>query len=149
MSFTVRVTGDEAIRAVLRKWVDPSLRKRLQDATKAGATAFKAPMKAEAAQVSKRLARSVSVRKAARNTPATVVTFRPNVAFFRHFIIGGTKDHGPRKAKLIVFLNREGRLIRTRQVRGVRANPIPQRVFARMKSAASAAVEASLTKDQP
>lgn len=161
MSFSVRVEGDQAVRRALRKWMNPELRKRLQVATGEGAKVFKAPMKAEAAPVSKRLARSVSARRAARETPASVVTFRPKVAFFRHFIVGGTHDHGPRKAAFLVFVpgfnqysgaSSHGvgnKLIRVRKVSGVKPNPIPQRVFERMVGAASRAVTASLEKERP
>lgn len=147
MTLSFNVTGDQAIRTALRKWMDPEMRKRLQDASKAGAMAFKAPMRAEASQVSKRLGRSVSVRKVSRGAPGSIVYFRKRVAFFRHFIVGGTKDHGPRKASLIVFMTPAGDLVRAKRVRGVQANPIPERIFGSMSGAAATAIVASLKEE--
>lgn len=156
MSFEVR--GADGVHKMLQQWTDPKLSKRLQTATKDGATVMKAPLKAEAARVSKRLARSVSVRQAKRDKPATIITFRPKVAFFRHFIVGGTRDHGPRKAPFLRFIPNWNQYfpggppqgassIRSLHVRGVRPNPIPVRVAQAMSNAVYTAIDRSLDKD--
>lgn len=142
MTAFVRITGAAGVHEMLAPYTAPRLPKRMQAVTKSGATVFKAPLKAEAAKYSKHLARSVSVRMARRDRPATVVTFRPKIAFFRHMVIGGTKDHGPKKAPLLVFVpgwnpyigaSSHGvgnKVIRIGRVRGVPPNPIVDRVAA-------------------
>lgn len=144
---TVVVRGVEGVRRMLKPYTDPSMRKRVQTATKAGADVFKPAMKAEAAKVSKRLARSVSVRKARRDLPATIVTFRPKVAFFRHFVVGGTKAHGPKRKGVMVFRNPPVGVV-AKHVRGVRPNPIPARVAARLEGQAYAAIDRSLDQTE-
>lgn len=144
---SIDVRGEEGVHAMLRDYMEPILPRRMQDATKAGATVFKGPVKAEAARVSRRLARSVSVRKASRERPATVLTFRPKIAFFRHWIIGGTKDHGPRRAEALVFEGEHG-IVRTKRVRGVKANPIIDRVAQRLEGQAYAAIDRALDRSE-
>lgn len=125
----------------------PKLPKRIQLATKAGADVFKKPVQAEARKVSKRLARSVSVRTAKRDKPASILTFRPKVAFFRHFVIGGTRDHGPRSADALAFKGRSGFVV-TKRVKGVKANPIIERVAGRYTPQAYAAMDKSLDQTE-
>lgn len=145
---SVSVRGAEGVHQMLHDYMEPILPRRMQAATKAGASVFKAPLRAEAARVSKRMARAVSVRQAARDRPATVVTFRPKIAFFRHFVIGGTRDHGPRRARLLVFTTRQGIVIRARRVRGVRPNPMVDRVATRYAAQAYRAIDTSLTQSE-
>jgi hypothetical protein len=144
---SVQITGADGVHRMLRDYMEPKLPKRMQDATKAGATVFKAPLKTEARKVSKRMARSVSVRKARKDRPATIVTFRPKVAWFRHFVIGGTKDHGPRSASALVFEGRSGFVV-TRRVRGVPPNPIVSRVADRLETQAYQAIDQSLDRTE-
>jgi hypothetical protein len=143
---TILITGQAGVHQMLAPYTAPRLPKRMQAVTKAGATVFKAPLKAEAGKVSKRLARSVSVRTAAKDKPATVVTFRPKIAFFRHWIIGGTRDHGPKSAKALVFKGKDGNLVVTGRVRGVQPNPIVDRVVARYEGRAYDAMSEALDK---
>lgn len=144
---TITITGAAGVHQMLDDYMTPKLPRRMQDATKAAATVFRAPLKAEAAKVSKRLARSVSVRRAARERPATVVTFRPRIAFFRHFIIDGTRDHGPRSAQMLRWESR-GKVIWAKHVRGVKSNPIVDRVGARYERAAYDALDKALDKSE-
>lgn len=122
------------------------MRQKLQRTTKAGATQFKSAAQAEARPLSKRLARSVSVRAGKRERPSTVLTFRPAVAWFRHFIIGGTNAHGPRKARMLSWVGPNGRIF-ARRVRGVPPHPILERVFAARQQAASNAMADELLKE--
>lgn len=144
---TVQIIGASGVQRMLSGYTTPKLPKRLQDATKAGAEVFKPAVKAEARAVSKRLARSVSVRRAKKDRPATVLTFRPKVAFFRHWIIGGTNDHGPRRAAALSFTGRSGFVV-TRRVRGVKPNPIITRVADRLQGQAYAAIDKSLDRSE-
>lgn len=144
---SIQIVGVSGVQRMLADYTTPKLPKRLQDATKAGAEVFKPAVKAEARAVSKRLARSVSVRRAKKDRPATVLTFRPKVAFFRHFVIGGTKDHGPRRAAALSFQGRNGFVV-TKHVRGVRPNPIISRVADRLEGQAYAAIDKSLDRSE-
>lgn len=143
----IEVRGIRGVQDMLGDYTNPKLPKRLQDATKAGADVFKPAVKAEARSVSKRLARSVSVRRAKKDRPATILTFRPKVAFFRHFVIGGTRDHGPRRAAALVFQGRSGFVV-TKHVRGVRPNPIITRVADRLEGQAYAAIDKALDRSE-
>lgn len=141
---SIEVIGVDGVRRMLQAYTAPTITRRMQTATRAGADVFKPAVKAEARAVSKRLASSVSVRKAKRDRPATIVTFRPKVAFFRHFVIGGTRGHPPRKAGAMVFKGRSGGLVVTKYVRGVPPNPIIRRVADRLELQAYAAIDRSL-----
>lgn len=143
----VEVRGAEGVRKMLRPYTEPHMSKRMQQATKAGAEVFKPAVKAEARKVSKRLARSVSVRKARKDRPASILVFRPKIAWFRHFVIGGTKDHGPKRGRVMVFRNPPVGAVATR-VRGVRPNPIIARVAARLEGQAYAAIDRDLDRTE-
>jgi hypothetical protein len=78
-------------------------------------------------QVSKRMGRAVRVRRAKTGRPDWVVGSRRKVAFFWPFVIGGTKDHGPKKAHLLVWVTPTA-TVRAARVRGVGENPIVERV---------------------
>lgn len=144
---SVQVIGRDGVLRMLKPYTHPTLTKRVQRATKAGADVFKPAVKSEARAVSKRLARSVSVRRAKRERPATILTFRPKVAFFRHFVIGGTKAHGPRKANVMVFKNAPVGVV-AKHVRGVKANPIIARVANRLEGQAYAAIDRDLDRTE-
>ena len=140
---TIEVRGEREVRQMLGDYMNPKLSTRLQSATKAGAEVFKKPVQAEAGKVSKRLRRSVSVKRARKERPATIVYFRAKIAWFRHFIIGGTRDHGPRTAPFLVFESR-GEVVRAKRVKGVRPNPIMSRVADRYERQAYDAIDRSL-----
>lgn len=150
---TVRVDGLPAAQKAV-SGLTKGMRPKLQKATKAGANEFKASARAHARPLSRRLARSVSVRAGKRDRPSSVLTFRPKVAWFRHFIIQGTADHGPRRAKVIVFQGKgtgyreglEGAIV-AHHVRGVPPHPILERVFAERQQAASDAMAEALMKE--
>lgn len=154
----VTVLGIPEVHQMLSQYTEPKLSKKLQTATKDGAAVLKPAVKAEASLVSKRLAKSVSVRKARRALPATIVTFRPSIAFFRHWIIRGTHEHGPRKAPLLAFIPNwnpyfpggpaaGASQVRTTRVKGMKADPIMDRVADRLQNEVYAAIDKSLDKD--
>lgn len=143
----VTIQGADGVQKMLSDYMEPKLPRRLQDATKAGANVFKAPLKAEARRVSKRMARAVSVKRARKDRPATIVVFRAKLAWFRHFVIGGTRDHGPRRARLLVF-DSGGQVIRARRVRGVPANPMVDRVVNAYDARAYQAIDQALDRSE-
>lgn len=144
---SVQIIGADGVHKMLADYTSPKLPRRLQLATKAGAQVFKAPVVSEARKVSKRLARSVSVRNAKRDKPASVVTFRPKVAFFRHFVIDGTRDHGPRRARMLAWSS-GGQTIFAKHVRGVKPNPIIERIAPRYEAQAYRAIDQALDKTE-
>lgn len=133
----IQVKGADAIHRALRPLLEPELSKILDASTKKSAQLYAKALRPELRTVSKRMAKAVRVRRAKRERPAWVVGSSRKVAFFWPFVIGGTRDHGPRRARLIVFVTKDA-TVRTRRVRGVKANPIVERVATRMESRAAA-----------
>ena len=128
----IEIHGMAELLAQLER-TDPKDGKRVMDKATADAAkkVLKAPVKAEAGKVSKRLASSVRAGAAKREKPAGIVRFDPKRAFFRHFVIGGTKDHSIKaKGKKALAYTQAGvtRYARDVDVRGVKANPIISRV---------------------
>lgn len=146
-SYAVQIRGASDIQRALRKWLEPELDKELDAATKKAAQLYARELRSALRPVSKRMARAVSVRKARRERPGYVVGSRRKVAFFWPFVIGGTKDHGPRRAQTLYFYGKDGRTHRPRRVRGVPANPIVERVASRTEARAMAEADRYLGKN--
>jgi hypothetical protein len=62
-----------------------------------------------------------------------------NGGFIWHMVAGGTKAHGPRKAKRLVFWSKGGYVVASK-VRGIPANPFVARAYARSERPAMAKV---------
>ena len=147
-SFSVRVEGASAIQRTLRHWLEPELTKELDAATKKSAQLYARELRSAVKPVSKRMARAVRVKRARREKPGWVVGSRRKVAFFWPFVIGGTKAHGPRKARLLVWVTPNNtETVRATHVRGVPANPIVERVAARAEARAMAEADKYLGKN--
>lgn len=160
MSVSYRVLGVNEIRKWLKAYTGPELRKRMKRATKAGAEQLRGPLRSESRNVSQRMGKAVSVVATPRTLAGkitrlrggdvgTYIGYRRKTAFFAHFVVGGTKDHGPRRARAMVFRGKDGGWVRTRHVRGVKANPIPSRVASRHEGAVYHAVDRDLDKTEP
>lgn len=141
----VEIKGVSGIRKALRPLLEPELSKELDAAAKAAANTYAKALRPELRKVSKRMGRAVRVKRAKRERPAWVVGSRRKVAFFWPFVIGGTRDHGPRKASLLSFVGKSGS-VRTRRVRGVPANPIVERVARSVESRAMTDAERHFDK---
>lgn len=89
----VSVEGVPEVEKLLANWQEPALTKRAQHATKQGAKVLKAPLADAVRPLSKRMAASVYIHVAKRDRPAYVVGHHKRIAFFWHFLIGGTKAH--------------------------------------------------------
>jgi len=114
----VDVRGIPEVKAALGKLEGPAAKKMLQLATKEGGKVLKKTVQAEAPRRTGKLRKSVSARTVRRDRPGTVIAPRPKVAFYRHFVIGGTGRPGPTKP-----------------------NPFVSRGFDRGQAAAMAALE--------
>jgi hypothetical protein len=144
----IQVTGATELQTVLKKWLEPELDKQLDAATKESAKLYAKELKAAVRPVSKRMARAVRVRRAKRDRPAWVIGSRRKVAFFWPFVIGGTRAHGPRKAKLLVWVTPDNSAtVRAAHVRGVPPNPIVERVASRVEGRAMAEADKYLDKN--
>lgn len=87
----ISVEGLEGAIALLDEYRSPQLDKLLTKATKAGATAFRTPIRSEAPVDAGDLRDAVRVRKSRRTPNAYVVG--PRGARHAHLVIGGTKPH--------------------------------------------------------
>jgi len=144
---TISVQGVSGVRRMLAPFLDPELTQNMQEATKKGAQVLRAPLKSALRPLSKRMAGAVSIRRAKRDRPATIVGSKRKKAFFWHMVIGGTRSHGPRRAPyMVIGLNalrgsgsgkvriqgpgalRGQGLRRASKVRGVPPNPVVDRV---------------------
>lgn len=155
----IEVVGAPAVRRMLRPWIEPSLPQRAKRAVRKGGNILKPPLRAEAKKVSKRMAKAATVQLSARGLvggkqmpklmpgePGVYVGFVHKKAFFSHLVIGGTHDHGPRRAKALVFEGRGG-LVVTGRVRGVKANPMVERVSSQYGEQAVAAFRRELESE--
>lgn len=103
----------ELNRALARLGDGPDSRRALQKAASAGAKVLK-PYVQRAAPIRSgkqdrrwgrerhrpgALRRSISARVAKRDRPAAIITARPRIAFYRHFVLLGTKAHDVRSRK--------------------------------------------------
>lgn len=126
-AISVEVEGLTAIQRAFRPLLEPEITNLFNEANKKGAQAYAKALRPAVRQVSKRMGRAVRVRRARSGRPDWVVGSRRKVAFFWPFVIGGTRDHGPKKARLLAWQGPNG-MIRAARVRGVRENPIVERV---------------------
>lgn len=155
---SIEVRGIDGVHRMLEKYTDPKLTKRLQKAVSEGAKAYVPPLRAEARSVSKRMARAATSNQTGRGIvdapkdlgrdPKAVVGFRAKLAFFSRFVVGGTKAHGPRRARALAFTGRGGHLVVVQHVRGVKPNPMIARVAQSHEGAASAAIDRSLDQTE-
>jgi hypothetical protein len=137
---SVQVRGLPEVQKMLGQLEAPEAKKVLQKATKAGGQVAKKALVAAAPYPD--LKRAVWARAAKRQRPAYVVGHhKKNGGFIWHMVVGGTKDHGPRRAPWIVFRSKSGAQVVTQHVRGVKPNPFVARAYAASESAAMAAVE--------
>lgn len=133
----IQVQGVAGIRRALRPLLNPELDRQLDASTKKSAQLYARELRKDLRPVSKRMARAVRVKRARRERPGWVVGSRRKVAFFWPFVIGGTRNHGPRKAKMLVFVTPDNSAtVRTARVRGVPSNPIVERVAKRIEARA-------------
>lgn len=128
----IEVQGLDELLAQLEA-MDPKDSKRIMGKATADAAkkVLKAPVKAEARTASKRLAFAVRAGAGRKDKPSGIVKFDIKRAFFRHFVVAGTKDHSIKaKGKKALVYQEAGvtRYAREVQVRGVKPNPIISRV---------------------
>jgi hypothetical protein len=141
----IQVTGVSGIRRALAPWLEPELTRELDAANRAAARVLAKELRAEVKPLSKRMAKAVRVKRARTGKPGWVVGAKRKTAFFWHMVIRGTRDHGPRKAKALIW-TAGGRTIVARRVRGVRGVPVIERVAQRAERRAAAGIDAHMTR---
>lgn len=154
----VRVEGVPAIHRAFRPLLEPEITAIIDASSKKAAQSLAKDVKAEARPVSRHMARAVRVKRAKTGKPGWVVGSRRKIAFFWHMVINGTRDHGPRKADALVFVpgwnpylgasshGAGNGWVRARRVRGVKPNPIIDRVVARRERQTADGIERDIVK---
>jgi hypothetical protein len=155
----IRVEGIDGLHRALRPLLQPEMDLRMYAALKESAKVYKKALAAESRPASRTMAAAVRYYKAKRDKPGYVIGYRRRKAFFTHFVIGGTRDHGPRKAKALVFVpgwnpylgasshGAGNGWVRAARVRGVKANNIVERVGTRLEQRAAKQVESTFVKE--
>lgn len=157
---TLRVTVDgvPAIHRAFRPLLEPEITAIIDASNKKAAQLLAKDVRAEARPVSRHMARAVRVKRAKTGKPGWVVGSRRKIAFFWHMVINGTRDHGPRKADALVFVpgwnpylgasshGAGNGWVRALRVRGVKANPIIDRVVARRERQTADGIERDIVK---
>lgn len=142
---SVSVSGVDGIHKALAKWLEPELTAELDAVNKKAANSMAKALRAEVKPVSRRMSRAVRVRRAKTGKPGWVVGSRRKVAFFWPFVIGGTKAHGPRKARALAF-KVGGKWVRASRVKGVGANPLVERVASRYEPQVMRQIDQDMTR---
>lgn len=157
-TISVHVTGVRGIRRAMAPWLEPELTAELDAANRAAARTLAKALRSELRPVSRHMSRAVRVKRARTGKPGWVVGSRRKVAFFWHMVIGGTRDHGPRKARYLLFVPGFNQYlgasshgvgngwVRASRVRGVRPNPIVERVARSHEARVSAQIDADMTR---
>lgn len=93
-SADVEIRGMKEVLQALDQLDEKTSKRTLQKATAdAAKKVLKPKVKAKAAPISARLARATRAGASRKGKPAGIVKFDNKRAWFRHFVIGGTKAH--------------------------------------------------------
>lgn len=141
----VQVKGAGPIHRALRPLLDPEFSNGIDKANKKAAQSLARPVRVEARAASRRMGRAVRVKRARTGKPDWVVGGRRRTAFFWHFVINGTRDHGPKRAPALRF-QVNGDYVRAQRVRGVKPNPIIDRVVSRDETKVAKQIERDVLK---
>jgi hypothetical protein len=130
MSFRVEVKGMREVIDLLDR-MDPKDRKKIvSKATADAAKKILAP-KVKAATPWARMKAAVRARQVKKDKPGGIVLYDSKKAWFRHFLIGGTRAHTvrPKRASVMAFdAGGTQGFSRGHEVRGLRSNPVISRV---------------------
>lgn len=147
MSITIR--GLEELQDELRKMEPAPLKKTLQKGTAAGAKLLKPHAKAEAPKRTGRLRKSIVAQAAKRDKPASIVKVRTghSGAWYRHFVMQGTKAHRIRFAdqRAAGVPKAQGNIRHP----GAKANPFMERTQVRYEDAAAREAIETIEKELP
>lgn len=146
---SVTIHGLKELQDELEKLEPAPLKKTLQKGTAAGAKLLKPRVQAETPRRTGRMRKSVSAATARRERPASIVKYRTGKtgAWYRHFVLLGTKPHRIRFAdqKAAGIPKSQGNI----QHPGARANPVMARVQSKYERAAADAAIDTIRKELP
>jgi hypothetical protein len=145
---SVTVHGLPELQRELDKMAPGPLKKTLQKGTTAGGKYLKPKVKAAAPRgKTGKLRKSISARTAKRDRPATIISARPKIAFYRHMVIGGTKPHRIRfpDQKAAGVSKSDGNIRHP----GAKANPFIRRAAEQHDDAAVAVAIRTITAELP
>lgn len=160
----VEVRGADAIHRALAPLLQPELDEIMWRTTRKAAQQYAKALRSETKPASRTMAGAVRYYKAKRDRPGYVVGYRRRKAFFAHWVIGGTRDHGPKRASALVFIpgfnaylgasshgvgraDGGGGWVRARRVSGVRPNPIVERAGDKAEGRVSREMEQQFVKE--
>jgi hypothetical protein len=126
-AISVQVRGVPALHRALAKLLEPELTQAMDKANKQGANVYAKALRPAVGARSSRMRKAVRVKRAKTGKPGWVIGSKRKIAFFWPFVIGGTRAHGPRKARALAF-QVGGNWVRASRVSGVPADPIVERV---------------------
>ncbi len=123
-SVTVEVQGASEVHKMLARWADAEgMDKRTRLANREAAKVLAKDLRSEVGKSSRRMRQSVYVHNQRGSKTGVIVGHHKRKSSgpkgdFWPMVIGGTKDHGPRKARALVFDGRDG-FVMTSRVKGV------------------------------
>lgn len=126
-AISVQVLGLDGIHRAFRPLLEPEITAYIDAANKKGAQGYAKALRPAVGAVSSRMRRAVRVKRAKTGKPGWAIGSKRKVAFFWPFVIGGTRAHGPKRARALAWKGPHG-WINAGRVRGVRANAIVERV---------------------
>ena len=143
MSVGIDVRGVDAVVAALGKMTDKQAKAMLQKSATAGAAVLKRTVKAAAPKgQTGNLRKSIRSGQTKRNRPAARVYNVKRIAFYRHMVVGGTRAHGPKNAKVMIFRPAgEAHNVTATWVRGTKPRPFVSQGFDAGRVAAEAAID--------
>ncbi len=101
----VGLEGEKGVHDMLMSWADPKrLEERNRRGARAAAMALRGPLKGAAGGVSGRMRQSVYIHQRRGDRNAMYVGHHKRKAYFWHMVIGGTQEHGPRKAPFLNYI---------------------------------------------
>ncbi len=148
MPISIEVKGMAEVMAVLDRMDPRDAKRTLSKATADAAKKVLAP-RVKAATPWARMRSAVRAGQVKRDRPGGIVKYDAKKAWFRHFLIGGTKGHTvkPKRKSVMAFDAGGTRAFsRGHQIRGLRANPVISRVADRYGDEALDYVERFLVR---
>jgi predicted RNA-binding protein with EMAP domain len=145
---SVTIHGLKELQAEMAKLEPAPLKKLLQKGTASGGKYLKPKVVAETPRRTGRMRKSVSAATAKKDRPASIVKFRTGRnAWYRHFVIQGTKPHRIRfpDQRAAGIPRSQGNI----QHPGAKANNVMGRVQSRHERAAADAAIDTIRKELP
>ena len=144
----VDIRGVPEVKKALESLGEKGTKGMLQKASTKGASVLKKYVKSAAPRGrTGNLRRAVRSGQTKRNRPAARVYVKKDVAFYRHMVVGGTKPHGARTSRFLVFRPAgEAHNVWATWVRGTKPRPFFSEGMAAGQPAAYRAIDEVVAK---